>query len=68
MNRLEKAITLIGYIFISLLLMGLNYLIVCGVLYLACWGLGWTFTYKLALGVWALTTIIQMCFPKGGNR
>lgn len=45
-----------------LIVLGLNFLLFAGLLYLICFCFSIAFTWKLALGIWLIVEIIKLCF------
>lgn len=45
----------------------ISILMVAGLTYLVCWGFGFTFTWPLAIGVWALIGLLSTIFKKGSK-
>lgn len=68
MNKLDNVLVVIITILLWIVLAIISYLATCGLFYLACFGLGWTFSYKVAFGIWILMIMLKGCFPKGDNR
>ena len=46
-------------------LMAISFLITGVLLAIACWAFGWTFSWKVALGVYAIICLLSMIF--GGS-
>lgn len=39
-----------------------NLVLTVAFIWLACWGFGWAFSMKIALGIWAVTRILRSIF------
>lgn len=39
-----------------------------GLLWLACWALGWSFTWRLAIGLYAIFCILNMAFRGNSGK
>ena len=43
-------------------IMGLSWIITCGIVYLICACFGWTFTWPIATGIWLVTCLARTVF------
>ncbi len=49
-------------IFVAMLVLAFSWLITCALFYLVCICFGWTFTWLLGTGVWALIMLLKAIF------
>lgn len=50
---------------IVLAILAVEFLVVAGLLSVACWAFGWVFTWKLAVGVWMVMILATLVIGKG---
>ena len=53
---------IIGMIFLFLVCQVISLGITAGVIYLVCWLLGIDFSWKIALAIWLILSLIKSCF------
>ena len=56
---------MIAALLIIIIALAISILFVAGLTYLVCWGFGITFTWPLAIGVWALLGLLGTIFKRG---
>lgn len=49
-------------IFTFVIVAALTWIITCGLVYLVCLAFGWTFTWLIGTGVWALIILLKAIF------
>lgn len=59
-------LTILLYILLMIIaiimLLGLDFLLTAGMLYLVCWCFDWVFSWKIAIGVWLIVLFISAMF------
>lgn len=56
----------LGLIFMLIGILGVSYLVVAGITWLIFWCFGWTWSWLIALGIWALAVLLKILF--GGSK
>ena len=51
-------LTILGII----LILSIDFLLSAGLVWIVCWAFGWTFTWPIAIGVYAITILIHGVF------
>ena len=55
----KAALAVVG-LFVALY--GISWLITCGVIKLVTWCFGWTFSWKIATGIWLVLCLLESTF------
>ena len=55
-------------VFIFLAVCAVSWIVTCGIIKLITLCFGWTFTWKLATGVWLVMFLLRSIFKGGGKR
>jgi len=61
-------IATLAIILILAILLGVDYCLTVGIIYLICKCFGWKFTFAIATGVWLIINLLVVIFKRGGNR
>ena len=52
---------------VLLIILGLDFLLFAGLVYLICFCFSIAFTWKLALGIWLVVEVFKLCFKSTSN-
>ena len=52
---------------VLLIVLGLDFLLFAGLVYLICFCFSIAFTWKLALGIWLVVEVLKLCFKSTSN-
>lgn len=50
-----------------LIILGLDFLLFAGLVYLICFCFSIAFTWKLAFGIWLVVEVLKLCFKSTSN-
>lgn len=55
-----------AFIIVIIIALSISVLITGGLIAIACWAFGWTFSWKIAIGIYAIICLISLVF--GGSK
>lgn len=60
----KSTIAIIGFILAVIAVFGISWFVTCGIVNLLSWCFGFTFTWKLATGIWVIWLVLAGLFGK----